>query len=314
MSKYDHLNIKVSNEFLYKVKNKLPLSKLPRFYFIIRILYNIKIIRRIANAINLLDNYRRNNVKDTYEIINKKKEKELIKNNFIGNEFESGWGYDEFYEIKGIFHYYEQIINEFKPPFLTESKLLYENIVNLCSDVIEKYNIKNFTNFGSFLSHTDSILAKKYRDTTFFCADRSKYTKKINEFIYENINNMKFIDGDIFKFLNNKYEDSVFFSARTALIMPKFFLDKLYKSVYEANYKYVILFEQIGISHETNKCYKFSDTDQESVAYRWGMHIHNYPGILNQAGYKVINSKLIKTDHPFEDYRFLYILGEKDEN
>ena len=93
--------------------------------------------------------------------------------------------------------------------------------------------------------------------------------------------------------------------------MPKFFLEKLYQSVYKAEYEYVILFEQIGFSHETLDSYDFSDDDKPSVAYRWGMHLHNYPGILNKCGYKVLNSKLIKTDHPFEDYRILYILAKR---
>ena len=48
---------------------------------------------------------------------------------------------------------------------------------------------------------------------------------------------MNFIDGDIFNFLKNKFDNSLFFSARTALIMPKTFLDELYQSVYKANYK-----------------------------------------------------------------------------
>ena len=122
---------------------------------------------------------------------------------------------------------------------------------------------------------------------------------------------MNFIDGDIFNFLKNKFDNSLFFSARTALIMPKTFLDELYQSVYKANYKYIILFEQIGISHETYQSYEFSDTDKPSVAFRWGMYLHNYPGLLKKNGYEVKESKLIKTDHPHEDYRFLYIFAEK---
>ena len=312
MTNYSHLKINVSNEFKNKVKNKLPLGKLPKFYFFFRILYNFKIFRKISRIIVDLENYRNINVKETQSIIDKSKENYLLKNNLLGNEFESNFGYDEFQEVKGIFHYYEQIQNNFKAPkYLTESKVLYENIIDLCSKDIKEHNIKNFTNFGSYLSYTDSILAEKFKETKFYCADRSLYTKKINEFIYGHIKNMKFIDGDIFKFLENKFQNSLFFSARTALIMPKFFLEKLYQSVYNAEYEYVVLFEQIGFSHETLDSYDFSDDDKPSVAYRWGMHLHNYPGILNKCGYEVLNSKLIKTDHPFEDYRFLYILAKR---
>ena len=122
MTSYSHLKINVSNEFKNKVKNKLPLGKSPKFYFFFRILYNFKIFRKISRIIVELENYRNINVKETESIINKSKEKFLLKNNLLGNEFESNWGYDEFQEVKGIFHYYEQIQNNFKPPkYLTES-------------------------------------------------------------------------------------------------------------------------------------------------------------------------------------------------
>ena len=57
--------------------------------------------------------------------------------------------------------------------------------------------------------------------------------------------------------------------------------------------------------------YNFSDDDKPSVAYRGGMYLHNYPGILRKFGYRVVESKLIKTDHPHEDFRLLYMLAER---
>ena len=95
------------------------------------------------------------------------------------------------------------------------------------------------------------------------------------------------------------------------MLLPKEFIEELYQSVYSSGFKYISLMEQIGISHQTYKCYDFSDKDKPSVAYRGGMYLHNYPGILKKCGYRVIESKLIKTDHPHEDFRFLYILAEK---
>jgi len=312
MNDYSHLNIKVSNSFLNKIKNKLPLEDLPNFYFIIRFLYSFRLIRGIARNITRLENYTLKENSETNKIINSVHEKHLKQKNQKANDFESGFGYDEFEEIKYIFHYYKQIKNNFEGKNLSESKLLYENIINICSDLIPRLNVKNFTNFGSMYAYTDSILAKKFPETIFHCADRSKYTKILMEKIFNNFSNMKFVDGDIFNFLDNKYQNSMFFSTRTALIMPQDFLDELYSKVYLADYKYVVMFEQIGISHETCKAYEFSDHDKKSLSYRWGMYLHNYPGILKKAGYKVIESKLIKTNHPYEDYRFLYILAKKN--
>ena len=42
--------------------------------------------------------------------------------------------------------------------------------------------------------------------------------------------------------------------------------------------------------------------------------IGGFAGIfdLKKCGYRVIESQLIKTDHPHEDYRFIYILAEKN--
>ena len=306
---YSHLKIHSSKKFLQKIKLGYPLGLNPfifKYYFIIKLLSKFNVFRKISSHINEFVRYSNDNVQKTFksiELLNKKQ-------TFKANDYQSDYGYSEIGEIKGVLNYAEQIENNFPNP--SESKQLYLSIDEIYSSIIEKYKINNFLNFGSYLSHTDSILAKKYPNTKFICADRSSYTKIINEKMFNHLNNMDFVDGDIFKYLNNKeFDNDLFFSARTLPLLPKKFIEDLYYAVCKSNFKYISFMEQIGISHQTLSAYDFSDEDKPSIAFRWGMYLHNYPGILKKCGYKVIESKLIKTDHPFEDYRFLYILAEK---
>ena len=80
----------------------------------------------------------------------------------------------------------------------------------------------------------------------------------------------------------------------------------------KAGFKYIVGFEPLGLSRQTGGPYVFSLTPQSSVAYRGHAFIHNYPNILFDTGYSVIDSQLIKTDHAHEDYRIVKFVAELD--
>ena len=258
---YSHLKIHCSKDFLYKIKSKYPLTKYKKiyskFYFIIKFLSSFRLIRSLAAIIIEFYQYDKTKNQNTLRSIDKLKEITSVK----ANDYKSDFGYTEITEMIGLFKYAGQIEENFPSP--TESKQLYVSIEEIYPQIIEKNKINNFLNFGSYLSHTDSILAKKFPKTNFICADRSTYTKIVNEEMFGNINNMTFVDGDIFKFLNNnKFDNDLFFSARTLPLLPKEFIEELYHSVHASGFKYISLIEQIGISHQTNESYNFADEDK----------------------------------------------------
>lgn len=309
MNSYSHLKIQVSKEFYKKIKLGYPLNKLSRFYihfyFITKFLSGFKIIRKIARQIIYFYQYNNTVNRKTLRSIELLKKKHSVK----ANDFNSEFGYeDEFEEIQSLVSYAKQLKDNF--PGQSESKQLYSSIEEIYPSIINKYKINNFINFGSLYSHIDSELAKKFPQTNFICANRSTYTKIINNKMFGHIKNITFVDGDVLDFLeNNKFDNDLFFSARTYDLLPKEFIETLFQSVYRSGFKYISFIDIIGISHQTMECYNFSDDDKPSVAYRGGMYLHNYPGILRKFGYRVVESKLIKTDHPFEDLRFIFILS-----
>jgi hypothetical protein len=309
MNDYSHLNVKVSKSFIKKVRLNYPLQKFPSiyiyFFLVIKFLSKINFVNKFANLIVNFSNSEKS-LKKTKESIEKLK----TENFDDANSLRSSFGYDEIDELKALINYAEQIKTNFPKP--SESKLLYENINDIYSDILEKFDIKNFFNFGSLYSYVDYNLAKKFNNINFICSDRLSLTKSINENVFGDLNNIKFVDGDIFEYLKKtSLNKSLFFSTRTLVLLPKEFILKLYNQVYQSNFKYISLMEQVGISHETFNHFEFSENDKPSIAYRDGMYIHNYVGILKKSGYKILESKLIKTDHPHEDYRFVYILAER---
>lgn len=134
----------------------------------------------------------------------------------------------------------------------------------------------------------------------------------VNEEDIKKSSNMKFINSDIFTLLqNNKYAGGIFFHTRTLSLLPQLFVEQLYGAVEKAGFEYVFCLEQCGISRETLESYSFSDNEKNSVAYRNGMYIHNYPGILDKYGFSVIESELLETIHADADYRLLSILARR---
>lgn len=227
-------------------------------------------------------------------------------------EMGSGYGYDtEIVEFQTVVKYYSQVKSEDLKQ--SESGILYDNIHSKASSLFKTdRSIKNFVNMGVSYAHIDSQLAKAHPHINFIGIDRSDLTKTFNEALFKDLSNLSFVTSDIFEYLKGKsFKSDVFFLARTLIYLPKSFVKKLYKEVHATGFEYILGFEQVGISRETMKPYDFSYQDQNSVAFRSGMIIHNYPALLKENGFKIIESELIKTNHPNDDFRILYYLAKR---
>ena len=147
---------------------------------------------------------------------------------------------------------------------------------------------------------------------TFFLPEGERLSMDSKEF--SRIRNMQFIADDVFQSLKkNKFDDGLFFHVRTLVLLPKVFIERLYEAVAQAKFQYIVCVEQIGISRQTLQAYQFSEEDQPSVAYRDMMYIHNYPALLKRAGFSVVRSEIVKTDHPHEDFHLLSITAKRNQ-
>jgi hypothetical protein len=222
--------------------------------------------------------------------------------------FGSGYGYkDEAIEMGANVSYRNQLLkHELGIPMQTESFKLYDFAVKKLSKIITQVSPSTVIDFGVSYGHIDSILAKRFPDIKFVGVDRSTDTKAYND-KYFNLPNLKFVAGDIF---DNLPDNSLLIQMRIGVLLSKSFLEKLYRACYKAGVKNIVLLEPHGISWLSGVSYAFSDQDQDSIVFRSGMFIHNYPGILRTAGYEVYDSGLLETDHQDGDYRILYMAAK----
>ena len=237
---------------------------------------------------------------------------EKLQTDLLQDSSTTNFGYqNEGEELKTALAYKKEIEDDF--PRLGESKQLYQHAEVILTELLN--NSKYFVNFGACFAYIDSIMASKFPDNFIFSVDRSEYTKVLNDSYFSHLTNMTSVADDILNFLGeHKFQNGVFFHARTCCLLPTPYIESLYKAVSKAGFSKIVCMEQIGISRETKMPYRFSDNDQPSVAYRLAMYIHNYPGILNKAGFKVTRAELLRTEHPHEDFRILSITASRDRS
>ena len=280
------------------------LDDTPPHYRLKKILFSNLMMRRIVNS---YEAFRK------FEVSRKKTQRSIEKlQHRSQHEYSTAdYGYtDELGELRTALDYKKEVERGFPNP--GESKQLYNHAELVLSELLDRS--RYFVNFGAGYAYIDSILASKFPDIQFIGVDRSKFTKVLNESCFPALTNMEFLAEDVLTFLENKdFENGVFFHTRTCCLLPKSFIELLYKAVAKAGLSHIVCMEQVGISRQTGAPYKFSDNEQPSVAFRWGMYIHNYPEILNKAGYSVTRAELLKTDHPHKDFRILSITACRKE-
>lgn len=225
--------------------------------------------------------------------------------------FDSGYGYDsEFQEVVTANYYRQQIENGLVDTKI-ESGEVYRKSLDIISSILQKGEIKKLLNFGVSYGYIDNILADKFPDIHFTGIDRSRFTKFYNEQFFD-LPNLSFMAGDIFDCLNNDWQDSLLLHIRTLTCLPQDFVERLYKRAAASGMRYIVGVEQCGISWQTGKPYEFSMEEQPSVVFRNYMFIHNYPAILQSAGYTLEHAELLKTNHPDPNYRLIMFAAKLD--
>lgn len=225
--------------------------------------------------------------------------------------FGSGYGYEnEIREVEVALAYKKEIDDGFPPP--SDSRQLYEHADQVLSRLLVSRPVERVIDFGVSYAYTDARLAQTHRGVQFVGVDRSVLTKALNEHAFQSAgDNLAFVASDIFAYLESGAPRSALWHMRTGVLLPKSFLAMLYAAAVRAGVEHICLFEPIGLSRQTMQPYRFSDMDQPSVALRDGMYIHNYTGLLTNAGFTVQRADLIKMDHPHKDVKILSITASR---
>jgi len=193
----------------------------------------------------------------------------------------------------------------------TESGDVYEAIIPLVASLVEQKKLKHVLNYGVCYAHIDSELARRFPEVEFTAVGRSPLTKPYNEQFFK-LANLHFESSDIADLLPSRsWPDSVLLHTRTISSMLPAYVARFYRQLYESGLGHVVLAEPCGISWQTGKPYVFSAMMQPSVAMRNFMYIHNYPGLLMAAGYRIDHSRLIQTRHPDPNFRILIMAASR---
>lgn len=226
----------------------------------------------------------------------------------------SSYGYDsEIVEIITMLKYQQQLNGKNFMTAKGESATLYREAIKTATSLLENDpEVSSLLDFGVSYGYMNSVLAERFSDRKFFGVDRSPFVKLYNERIFSNYKNLSFYAGDVFDLLNQQdFKNGLLFHARTLLLLPPSFIRRLYAAVFKAGFKYIVGFEQLGISRQTNKPYEFSDSPKKSVCYRRSMYTHNYPGLLKECGFSVQEIDLVKTNHSHRDFRLLKFVAKR---
>ena len=194
----------------------------------------------------------------------------------------------------------------------SESKALYERVISDLSSILNEGKIRNVFNFGIGYAFIDKQLAIKFPNINFIGIERSPAAKFYND--HDGIpKNLKILEGDVISHLeNNKYDHGLFIHIRTAVLLPKTFIQNLYSKLENSGFVELYAVEQLGLSRNSGTNFEFSLVDKKSELYRRHMFIHNYPGILNKFKFNIKIFELLQTNHPHFDYRMLIIDARRD--
>ena len=232
---------------------------------------------------------------------------EMNRNTSIVDSNEFGYTGDTFTRELDFIHKYALQTKSFHLNNLSESKALYERVIADLSAILEQGKIKNVFNFGIGFAFVDKQLALKFPNINFFGIERTLAAKLYNE--ADGIpSNLNIFAGDVISHLKNKsYENGLFIHIRTAVLLPKPFIEDLYSRLENAGFVELYAVEQLGLSRNTGRSYNFSYQEKRSELYRRHMFIHNYPGILKKYHFDIKRFDLFHTNHPHFDYRMLVI-------
>lgn len=232
----------------------------------------------------------------------------------LPTEFGSGYGYaDELRELAAVVHYRSEL-EGMQADRASESGMVHAEILGRVSAALNKHpEIRTVTNFGVGYGHVDSVLARRFPAVRFYGFDRSALTKAFNEHAFQ-LPNLGFVAGDVFQHFATVRTAGpwLLLHARTLTMLPRSFVRRLYQSAGDAGAVATVAVEQCGISWQTGRPYDFSgDPEQPSVALSAGMFVHNYPGLLMEAGFDVTDAALLEPHNPDRTLRFASITAER---
>ncbi|MCX7312141.1 MAG: hypothetical protein NTV56_10540, partial [Alphaproteobacteria bacterium] len=178
---------------------------------------------------------------------------------------------------------------------------------HFCLDTIKALNVPTVINFGCLYGWLENELHKVGFAAT--GVDRSQGTAALNRAEFPG---PTFAASDILDFLPGcDLAGRCFAHLNTGTLVLPNVLAESYRLAHAAGARYVLIFEPNGGSRITGRYFPYSTEPRQSVVFRDGMLLHNYPALLRGAGFRVIRQEVLHPLHPHRDYRSIFFLAER---
>jgi trans-aconitate methyltransferase len=144
-------------------------------------------------------------------------------------------------------------------------------------------------------------VAVQFPDIHFVGVDRNPVIKRLNDQGYH-LPNLEFRADDIINVLEDPKLDfagAVLFHTRTSPFLLPDFMRKLYGRCREVGFGAITMLEMYSVSIEHKRFHRFADMPQISEIRGGGLMTHNYPKILNEAGFPKVEWQFVNANTIF---------------
>lgn len=219
----------------------------------------------------------------------------------------TGYGYADEAEDLKVAEFYRSTLrrNERRP-------LLFDHGIATVDRAIMATGAKRVINFGVCYGHVDAQLAAIHPGVSFVGVDRAPSVKRLNDADFT-APNLEFVAADIIEYLTSQADlgDTLLYHMRTATLLPQAFVKNLYRICGERGLLGVVGIEPYGLSWETGEFYTQSPETKASVAFRKGMILHNYEGMLRENGLQLLSMDYVKLEKESEDFRLQTFIARR---
>ena len=149
--------------------------------------------------------------------------------------------------------------------------------------------------FGAFCALPDYETAHDFPRVRFIGVDLQRETERLNALAFP-AENLVFHAGEITDFITTTVRPerrTALVHARTATLCYPAFLRRLYAACAAQGVREIHLFGNASIERETDRLLPFAAYEGASRIFKNGQFIHDYPRLLGEAGYSVVESSLI---------------------
>jgi len=155
--------------------------------------------------------------------------------------------------------------------------------------------IERVINFGVMCAQPDFEAARRHAGVRFFGVDTQQQTERINRMAYsaENLEFMAATIEDALPRIARPDGQTALLHARTATLLFPQRLRNLYRLCAASGVRRIALFENHSISHDHYRFFRFEDMPRESIIYKNWQFLHNYPKLLEEAGYRITRQEVV---------------------